>query len=182
MFLRQRLRHRIRFARPGDVATLVALGRDTFSETFGHLYPQEDLEDFLEEAHHPGLYAYAVGEPRHGVWIAEREGRPVGYALVGPCTLPHPEATDAEGELKRLYLRREAQGSGLGRTLLRTTLDWMQRDGPSRLWVGVWSGNAGAQRLYASEGFGKVGEYEFQVGAIRDHEFILTREPGMLTP
>jgi len=175
MFLRQRVRHRIRFARAQDVELLAHLGRVTFTETFGHLYPADDLEAFLEDAHHPGLYAYAVDEPRHGVWIAEVDGRPVGYALAGPCTLPHPEATDAEGELKRLYLLREAQGRGLGPEMLRTTVEWMEREGPGRLWVGVWSENYGAQRLYASFGFSKVGEYEFDVGASRDRELILRR-------
>ncbi|OYX79912.1 MAG: GNAT family N-acetyltransferase, partial [Brevundimonas sp. 32-68-21] len=32
-----------------------------------------------------------------------------------------------------------------------------------------------AQRLYAAYGFEKAGEYEYPVGAWRDHEFILRR-------
>ena len=43
------------------------------------------------------------------------------------------------------------------------------------VWIGVWSENHGAQRLYARHGFEKVGEYEFKVGQTRDHEFILRR-------
>ncbi len=39
----------------------------------------------------------------------------------------------------------------------------------------MWSGNFGAQKLYARLGFEKVGEYEFKVGATRDHEFIMRR-------
>ena len=48
------------------------------------------------------------------------------------------------------------------------------------LWIGVWSQNFGAQRFYARYGFGKVGDYEFPVGRVRDHEFILRR--GAPTP
>jgi ribosomal protein S18 acetylase RimI-like enzyme len=182
MFLRQRARHRVRFARARDVPTLAALGRQTFIETFGHLYPPEDLAEFLEDAHHPGLYAYAVDEPRHGVWIAEADGEAVGYALAGPCTLPHPDASDAEGELKRLYLLRSAQGHGLGTRLLRTSLEWLERQAPGPLWVGVWSENYGAQRLYAGHGFEPVGEYQFSVGATRDREFIYRRGSVKLEP
>jgi ribosomal protein S18 acetylase RimI-like enzyme len=84
--------------------------------------------------------------------------------------------TAACGELWRLYLRQDAQGSGLGGRLLNLALDWLQAPG-RRLWIGVWSENFGAQRLYARYGFAKVGEYEFSVGNSRDREFILAR-PG----
>ena len=46
---------------------------------------------------------------------------------------------------------------------------------PRRLWIGVWSENLGAQRLYARRGFEQVGTYAFAVGRVRDHEFILRR-------
>src|SRR5687768_16915132 len=105
-------RHRIRLATPADLDALVELGRITFAETFGHLYDPEDLADFLDEAHDAEVYAWAIGDPRHAVWLGEVDDRPVAYALAGPCTLPHPEATPAEGELKRLYVRRGAQGGG----------------------------------------------------------------------
>ena len=169
-------RHHIRLAAPADIDAVVELGRVTFTETFGHLYPEADLEDFLDEAHDPEVYAWAISDARHGLWIAEADGAPVGYALAGPCTLPHPEATPAEGELKRLYIRQSAQGGGLGQALLQAALDWLQRhNGPGALWVGVWSENFGAQRLYGRHGFQKIGEYEFPVGKVRDREFILRR-------
>lgn len=94
--------------------------------------------------------------------------------MAGPCGLPHPEVTPSCGELHRLYVRREAQGSGLGRRMLEAVFGWLERPG-RRLWIGVWSENFGAQRLYARYGFSKVGEYEFRVGASRDREFILAR-------
>jgi ribosomal protein S18 acetylase RimI-like enzyme len=52
--------------------------------------------------------------------------------------------------------------------------DWLVKPG-RRLWIGVWSENYGAQRLYGRHGFTKVGEYEFPVGEVRDREFILRR-------
>ena len=52
---------------------------------------------------------------------------------------------------------------------------WLQRKGPCGLWIGVWSGNDGAQRFYARRGFERVGEYRFPVGQTRDLEFILCR-------
>ncbi len=164
----------LRRAAPADAEALTELGRITFAETFAHLYPPEDLATFQAEAHTPERYAGWAVDPGYGLWIAEQEGRAIGYALAGPCHLPHPEVTPGCGELWRVYVRREAQGSGLGGRLLSAALDWLSRPGRD-LWIGVWSDNHGAQRLYTRHGFEKVGEYEFPVGKQRDHEFILRR-------
>ena len=44
----------IRRAVPTDTATLAELGTTTFIETFGHLYPPEDLQAFLGYDPHNG--------------------------------------------------------------------------------------------------------------------------------
>ena len=167
----------LRRATPADAQALSALGRLTFTETFGHLYPPEDLASFLDEAHTPHLYAAWTADPAYALWVTELEGEAVGYAMAGPCHLPHLEVTAACGELWRIYVRRDRQGLGLGATLLATSLAWLETPG-RRLWLGAWSENFGAQRLYARHGFAKVGEYEFLVGETRDREFIFRREPG----
>jgi GNAT superfamily N-acetyltransferase len=165
----------IRRAGADDAATLSALGRDTFTATFGHLYPPEDLADFVAATYAPERFAAAIEDPASGLWIAEAGGGPVGYVQVGPCGLPHPEVTPACGEVKRLYLMSDWQNAGIGGALFCTALEWLARPG-RKLWIGVWSQNLGAQRFYGRHGFSKVGEYEFPVGRIRDHEFILRRD------
>ena len=47
----------IRRATASDAAALAAIGRETFAETFGHLYPPQDLAGFLDAAHAPAHYA-----------------------------------------------------------------------------------------------------------------------------
>jgi RimJ/RimL family protein N-acetyltransferase len=54
-------------------------------------------------------------------------------------------------------------------------LEWLAAQGYSPLYVGVWSGNSGAQRLYGRFGFEKIGEYDFPVGEHLDREYILRR-------
>jgi ribosomal protein S18 acetylase RimI-like enzyme len=165
----------IRRATPDDAEALSRIAAATFTETFGHLYPPEDLSDFLAEVYAVSKARADLADPARAVWLVESGGEVVGHALAGPCDLPHPEVTPACGELKRLYILKAHQGGGVGSRLLAETLAWLERDGPRRLWIGVWSENYGAQRLYGRMGFQKVGEYEFPVGRTRDREFILSR-------
>lgn len=165
----------LRPATPDDAAVLALLGHETFVETFGHLYPESDLQPFLAATYTPATFHRFIADPLQALWVAELNGKAVGYAHAGPCALPHPDVTPACGELKRLYVHSGAQGHGLGNTLLATTLAWLTK--PARdVWIGVWSENIGAQRLYARHGFVKTGEYEFVVGTTRDREIILRRK------
>lgn len=165
----------IRRATPADAEALSRIGAETFAETFGHLYPPEDLAAFLEAAYGLEKTRRDLADPAKAAWLVEADGKVVGHALAGACDLPHADVTAACGELKRIYILKAHQGGGVGSRLLQTVLDWLQRDGPRRLWIGVWSDNAGAQKLYGRLGFEKVGEYVFPVGETRDLEFILRR-------
>jgi ribosomal protein S18 acetylase RimI-like enzyme len=167
----------LRRATDADARTLSRVAMQTFTVTFGHLYPQEDLQDFLHANYDVAECERLLADDRYAVWLLEDDGVAVGHALAGPCGLPHPEVTDADGELKRLYVLPSAQNGGWGRQLLEKALAWLERDGPRRIWISVWSQNLGAQRFYQRWGFAKVAEYEFPVGRVRDHEFMFRRDP-----
>jgi ribosomal protein S18 acetylase RimI-like enzyme len=169
---------RIRRATVEDAPALSALAARTFSETFGHLYPAEDLQGFLAESYALERSQVVLAHPDYAVWLLEKDGVAIGHAAAGPCGLPHAQARPGHGELKRLYLLKEQQNCGWGSRLFETALQWLERDGPRPLWIGVWSENFGAQRFYARYGFSKVGEYDFPVGNTRDREYILRRLPG----
>ena len=158
-----------------DAETLSTLSAATFSATFAHLYPPSDLAAFLEESYALERSRAQLADPRIATWLMEAGGEAVGYAMAGPCGLPHPDVTPECGELKRIYMLPAWQGGGRGSRLLATAMAWLEAEWTGSLWIGVWSQNLGAQRLYERMGFAKVGEYEFKVGRTRDHEFILRR-------
>ena len=167
---------RIRRADASDVDALSAISRDTFVETFGHLYKPEDLAWHLDFSYAPEKYRDALDEQGAVAWLLEDEAGGVqGYAFAGPCGLPHEHVQAGDLELKRLYLRRSLQNGGWGAKLFAEAEHWMRRNGPAALWIGVWSENGGAQRFYARHGYEKVGEYLYPVGEARDLEFIFRK-------
>jgi diamine N-acetyltransferase len=165
----------IRRAGPADAETLAALGERTFRETFEHLYAPGDLAVFLAEAYGLDRTRADLADPAKASWLVEAGGEAIGYALAGPCGLPHDQVTPACGELKRIYFRKDRQGGGLGKVLFAQVMDWLQAGRPRDVWIGVWSENHGALRFYERQGFAKAGEYGFKVGQTTDREFILRR-------
>jgi GNAT superfamily N-acetyltransferase len=169
----------IRPARREDTAALSTLSRQTFYETFvdgfGIPYPPADLEAYFVDSFNPSALITRIEDEACLFLVAERDGELLALCHAGPNGLPHAEARDGEMELRRLYVLKSAQGLGLGSQLMQRALDWMQARTSGALWIGVWSGNEKAQRLYLAHGFEKVGEYDYPVGDWLDREFILRR-------
>lgn len=169
----------IRPATSADAALLATLGertfRETFVEDFAMPYSASDIAIFVAQTYTEEALGKYLRDAAYRHFVATHDDRPVGFALVGPNGLPHADACDGDGELKRIYVLREAQALGIGRALFDAAVGWLESDGPRRVWIGVWSGNERAQRFYARRGFVKVGEYRFRVGETLDHEFILRR-------
>ena len=201
----------IRRATPADAEALSTLSRTCFTQTFGHLYAPSDLDAFLDEAYSPTVLRAELEDPERATWLLFEDSvdeagvplssgghpgtpepgdeapassvsqAPIGYVTACPAHLPHPDVAPGDGEVQRLYILQGHQGGGRGTALLRTALDWLERDGPRTLWIGVWSENYGAQRFYARHGFEIVGDYSFMVGNHADHELITRRLPRAIT-
>ncbi len=166
----------IRRAASSDAEALAALGATTFTDTFGHLYPPEDLQTFLTSSHSPEAWRRTLQDAQRAVWIAtDSESTPMGYIVVGACKLPIENREPEAGEILQLYVLAKHHNLRLGSRLMDLGLEWLEAQGRTPMYIGVWSENLGAQRFYERYGFKKVGEYGFPVGKTVDHEFILRR-------
>lgn len=166
----------IRRASVADAAILARITEQTFTETFGHLYPPEDLAQYLRSNCTPDSCRRLLDDTNVGAWLIGADGAaPVGYATAGACKLPVEKREPNAGEVRQLYVIASHQNQRLGARLLDTALGWLAEQSFSPLYIGVWSLNYGAQRFYERYGFKKVGEYGFPVGKTVDHEFILKR-------
>jgi diamine N-acetyltransferase len=168
----------IRRARPDDAEVFSELAIRTFHETYGERIPAADVQAYLAEVYAVERQRALLGDAEYGSWLVEENGVPIGLAVAGPCSLPHPDVSPDDGELKRLYLVREHQNGGRGARLFTEVIQWLLREGPRTLWIGVWAGNDGALRFYQRHGFERAGEYQFTVGRVRDLDFILRRRRG----
>lgn len=117
---------------PAEYPELVAIWRSAVRATHDFLEETDfhRIEGRLASAYFPAVFLI----------VAERDGRPVGFAGV------------ADGALEMLFVSDTARGHGIGTALLDAATS---EHGVTR--VDVNEQNAGARRFYLARGFVEVG-------------------------
>jgi ribosomal protein S18 acetylase RimI-like enzyme len=153
-----------------DAQALGAFAQATFTDTFGHLYPTEDLAAFVTGKYAPEVIEAELADPETRYRLALSGDRIVGYCKMGVVDM-NVDATDAL-ELHRLYVDRDTKGAGVAQALMDDALDWARQNGARVMYLSVWENNARAQAFYKRYGFEHVGEHKFMVGKTADRDFI----------
>ena len=160
-----------RDATAADAGLMARLGPESFTETFGHLYTPENLAAFLVN-HSEANWQSELTDRRFAVRIAEENGTAVGFAKVGPPSLPF-EVEGPTAELRQLYVLEPWQGAGVAPILMTWVLEEARRRGAERLFLSVFTDNHRARAFYARYGFEAVGTYAFMVGSHADEDIIM---------
>ena len=96
----------------------------------------------------PGKYALPAG----CLWLAKASAKPLGVVGLRPLA-------DGYCEMKRLYLRPEARGLGLGRQLVEATLEHARRIGYQAMRLDTIKSMSVARALYQEYGFTEIPAY-----------------------
>ena len=160
-----------RDATGADAAALDALFRASFTATFAHLYAPHDLAAFLDRFT-PEAWAANLADPAVAIRVAAQGEALVGYAKLGPVTLPIAP-TGSALELRQLYLAHAAKGTGIAAVLMDWTIGAARARGAGELFLSVFVDNHRARRFYARYGFQDVGRYDFLVGSHVDEDRLM---------
>ena len=100
-----------------------------------------------------------AGQMREGYeyYLAERDGRPIGYCAV------QPQPAESSLFLSKLYLLRDARGAGTGRVCMEFIEQLARRRGLNLLWLTVNKGNP-AVKAYERLGFRIAADLVMDIG------------------
>lgn len=162
-----------REATAADLSAIDRLFRQSFCDTFAHLYRPGDPKAFLSKFT-AGAWADEFNNTDYRFRVAEVDGDIVGYLKLGPLTLPVETSAHAI-ELRQLYILKEYHGVGIAHALTDWAIDQARALGAGELYLTVYTDNHRAKRFYHRYGFEAVGRYDFMVGQQADEDIIMRK-------
>ena len=168
---------RVRTATPADAPSVARVHVVTWRAAYAGVVPQAVL-DGLSVERREGFWRESLEKPGgHRLWVAESDGRVVGFASTGPGR--DDDLPAGAGELLAIYLDPAMWGRGLGTRLFRRAIaDLGERDiDPVVLWV--LTANERGRRLYAAMGWqpdGAARPIDFDGTAVEEIRYRAARE------
>ncbi|MDF2231809.1 GNAT family N-acetyltransferase [Albimonas sp. CAU 1670] len=147
----------LRAGLPADAPALARLHVEVWRQTYADLAPPEALARLDEARRLPVWEAtLASADSSTGALVAVRGEVPVGVVAFAPST--HP-AMGGAAEIKHLYVRRVARGSGLGARLLAAAFARLREAGHAAAALSVVEENAPARAFYRAQGGEEAGRF-----------------------
>ena len=158
---------RLKRATAADAAALSLVASACFLETFAGLLEGPDIVAHCAKANHQDAFRDWTEAAGSRVVVAEiaSGGAPIGYSVLTTPDLPAIDTHPDDVELRRIYTLSRTHGTGLGPALMAQALLDARALGRKRVLLGVYAGNNRARAFYEKQGFVKVGERQYQVGA-----------------
>ncbi|HEY6962638.1 MAG TPA: GNAT family N-acetyltransferase [Gaiellaceae bacterium] len=141
---------RIRLAQPDDADAVETIRVQGWRTAYRHVFPPADLDALPVDA---SRWRSRFDRPPPGwtTFVAESEGRVVGFASVGPS-----RDEEGVGELYAIYVDPEAWSTGAGRALIERSEEQLRADfDVAYLWV--LEDNPRARTFYERAGWAADG-------------------------
>jgi ribosomal protein S18 acetylase RimI-like enzyme len=129
----------IRRASVSDAADIAAVHVRTWQAAYAHVFGADRLSE-IDVSRRVAGWTRALNA-REPVFVADDDGRVVGFASVGAC------------ELFAIYVLPEAWGTGAGIALMRAAVEQLRADGCDEAVLWVLEDNPRARRFYEREGW-----------------------------
>jgi GNAT superfamily N-acetyltransferase len=153
----------VRPARTKDARSVAEVHVASWRHAYRGLLPDEYLErQSVEDREAMWLGSFADPDSKLDTFVAEVDGRIVGFASFGPSR--DEDVPERTGEVPAIYVDPAVLGTGVGRELFEAATVALRDAGFARATLWVLEANALARRFYEKAGWawdGSVGTHMF---------------------
>ena len=159
-----------------DLATLQAIGRKTFAETFADSNSEENLAAYLEEGFSEDKLGAELRNENSRFYFALQKEEVIGYLKVNFGDAQSEKQDPNALEIERIYVLQQYHGKQVGALLYEQALAIAKERKAPFIWLGVWEENPRAIRFYQKQGFVEFGEHIFQLGDDAQRDVLMKLE------
>ncbi len=153
----------IRIANQIDAKYIALLGRITFTETFGHLFnDNNDLLLYLDKTFSVNKIKSGLDKKNNVFLIAFYKELPVGFAKLKFNSKSEFIEEDKICQLQKIYVLKDFLSKKIGFMLQKELLKITIKNGNLKIWLSVLESNERAIKFYNKSGFVEVGKHIFQ--------------------
>jgi ribosomal protein S18 acetylase RimI-like enzyme len=143
-----------------DAEAIAHVHCESWRTTYPGLMPQAVIDAWTDPGKRVAGWRTIIGERPETLWLAEQDGRVVGFADGGKAREPND---GCDGQLFGIYLLVHAQRKGLGQRLVSNVFADLRAQGFTSVRVEVLKGNTPAISFYEQLGAERVREAPFEM-------------------
>ncbi len=159
-----------------DLFLLREFSYKTYNDTFRHMNSPSNMKAYLEEAFDINKLQAEMANSDSFFYFLYADKELAGYLKLNEYKAQTDIHDPQSIEIERIYVTKEFQGKGLGRTLLNKAVDVALTRMKLYIWLGVWGKNLNALRFYKNNGFYLIGKHSFFMGEEEQRDYILRKD------
>ncbi len=166
----------IRTATAADADVLSDLALRIFLDTFAAQNNPEDVEMHASQSYSRDIQLAEINDPSLTYLLAEVDGQPAGFAMIG---LPRSESCsrfDKPVELFRFYVEKAWHGKGVAQPMMEACENIARSLHGRTICLSVWLENPRAIRFYEKIGFRKEGTQPYILGNDVQTDWVMVRD------
>jgi len=166
----------IRKATSADADVVSELAHRIFLDTFGAQNKPEDIELHAARSYSTEIQRSEIDDPALTYLIAEVDGEPAGFAMIGEPRSESCSRFPKPIELFRFYVDKSWHGKGIAQPLMAACEQVARSLGGKTICLSVWLENPRAIRFYEKIGFRKAGTQPYLLGTDMQTDWVMVRD------
>ncbi|MGG4411070.1 GNAT family N-acetyltransferase [Niallia taxi] len=158
-----------------DSRQLQEISYETFNDTFKDQNTPENMKAYLERAFDLKQLEKEISNISSQFFFVFFNNELAGYLKVNTNDAQSEEMGETSLEIERIYVRKQYQKHGIGKTLFIKALNIAIELDKRKIWLGVWEKNDKAIAFYERMGFVQTSAHSFYMGDEEQIDFIMTK-------